>query len=190
MILPLIESEQFSNTDFTDNSFQKAEYDNCTFTNCNFTDADLSSITFIECEFDTCNFSNANIKHTTFREVDFMDCKLIGVQFQDCNPFLLSFGFSNCQLQFSSFYKLKLKGIKVVNCNLNQANFTETDLTNALFDNCDFKHAIFEHTILKSVDFSLSENIIFDPENNTITKAKFSKENVLGLLHHHQITIV
>ena len=105
-MLPLIDSQQFHNIDYTDNSFQRAEYDNCTFTNCNFSDADLSSVIFIECEFDTCNFSNAIIKNTTFREVNFIECKFIGMQFQDCNPFLLSFNFSNCQLQFTSFYKL------------------------------------------------------------------------------------
>lgn len=186
----LIDSQHFSNIDFTENPFKKAEYDNCTFTNCNFTEVDLSSVTFIECEFDTCNFSNANIKYTTFREVDFRDCKMIGLQFQDCNPFLLSFTFSNCQLQFSSFYKLKLKGIRFSNCNLNQVNFVEADLSNGLFDNCDFKHAIFEKTNLKNSDLSSSENFVINPENNTITRAKFSKENVLGLLYHYQISIV
>ncbi|HUH28615.1 pentapeptide repeat-containing protein [Gelidibacter sp.] len=190
MTLPYIDSEVFSTMDFTQNPFQKAEYDNCTFTNCNFTEADLSSTTFIECEFNTCNFSNANIKYSIFREVDFIDCKMIGLQFQECNPFLLSFNFSNCQLQFSSFFRLKLKGIKFSNCNLNQVNFAEADLSNGLFDNCDFKHAVFEQTNLKSSDLSSSENFIINPENNTITKAKFSKENVMGLLHHYQINIV
>lgn len=190
MTPPFIDSETFKNINFTENTLQKAEYDNCSFTNCNFTGTDLSSITFLECIFDTCNFSNANIKHTIFRDAEFTDCKLTGLQFQDCNPFLLSFNFTNCQLQFASFYKLKLKGTKFTNCNLHQANLTETNFMGALFDHCDFKHVVFERTNLSMADLSTSENFILNPENNTIRHAKFSKENVFGLLQHYQIDIV
>lgn len=190
MLLPLIESQEFSAMNFTDIKLEHAEYDNCTFTNCNFSEINLSSTLFIQCQFDTCNFSNAHLKATTFREVEFIDSKLTGLQFQDCNPFLLSFSFYNCQLQYASFYKLKIKETKFQNCNLNHVNFTETDVSNSLFDNCDFKHAIFESTSLRNSDLSTSQNFSIKPENNIILKAQFSRENVLGLLQHYQISVI
>ncbi|TDU40588.1 uncharacterized protein YjbI with pentapeptide repeats [Gelidibacter sediminis] len=186
----LIESTEFNNMNFSDMALQKAEYDYCTFTNCNFTGSDLSSITFIECVFDTCNLSNANIKNTIFRDAEFIDCKLTGVQFQDCNSFLLSFSFNNCHMQFASFYRLKLNETKFVNCNLNHSNFTETNLMASVFESCDFKHAIFDHTNLSKADLSTSENFILNPQHNNVKHTKFSKENVFGLLQHYQIDII
>lgn len=108
MELPLIDNQEFKNKNYTAHQLTKGEYSFCTFNNCNFENSDISNITFLECDFIGCNISNANVMRTTFNDVTFSNCKLVGVLFQNCNTFLLSFSFNDSILNLSSFYQLKL----------------------------------------------------------------------------------
>jgi hypothetical protein len=45
---------------------------------------------------------------TAFRDIKFKGCKMLGLNFEDCNEFGLSFNFENCSLNHSSFYKIKV----------------------------------------------------------------------------------
>ncbi|MBL4794503.1 MAG: Flp pilus assembly complex ATPase component TadA, partial [Pseudomonadales bacterium] len=45
---------------------------------------------------------------TALKAVQFLDCKLVGFNFNDCNDFLFSVDFENCNLSYSSFFELKL----------------------------------------------------------------------------------
>lgn len=183
------DSETFTKLDFNTTKIKKGEYDNCTFTNCNFENVHASNIQFLECEFIDCNFSNAIVTNTAFKEVSFINCKMIGVKFNECDPFLLQFSFKECQLNFSSFYKLKIQNTKFVNCNLQEVDFTETDVTNSLFDNCNLQKAIFENTILEKSDFKTAVGFLINPDSNRLKKAKFSKENIIGLLQQYNIIV-
>jgi fluoroquinolone resistance protein len=189
MINPTFEDEGFKGIDYSVDTLPKGEYERCSFVNCSFADVDLYNITFLECEFENCNFSMAKLNNTGLKSVTFENCKLVGVQFDRCNPFLLAMRFDNCQLNLSSFYKLKLKNTHFNNCMLHEADFTETDLTGSNFENCDLLNAIFDHTILEKTDFRSSFNYSIDPETNLIKKAKFSREGVSGLLDKYQIEI-
>ncbi|REE79897.1 uncharacterized protein YjbI with pentapeptide repeats [Lutibacter oceani] len=189
MNLPYIESKEFTGIDYNLEAFTKAEYDNCTFINCNFSNLDLSNYQFVECSFIDCNLSLCILKNTGLKELHFEKCKMVGINFNEVDPFLLQLKFTNCQLNLASFYKLKLKNSVFKNCSLNETDFNETDLTNALFNNCDFKLAIFDKTILEKADLSSSFHYAIDPEKNNIKKAKFSKEGLAGLLEKHQLII-
>ena len=183
------DSEVYSKIDFTKTKIKKGEYDNCTFINCNFEGIHASNIQFVECEFLECNFSNTIVKDTAFKEVNFINCKMIGVKFNECDPFLLQFTFKDCQLNFSSFYQLKIPNTKFSNCNLQEVDFTETDLSNAILDNCDLKLAIFDRTNLKKSDFRTAFNFELNPEENSLKGAKFSKDNLVGLLSVYKIIV-
>jgi len=185
----MIENQVFERIDYTLNSLPKGEYECCRFLNCNFYSADISNITFRECEFDGCDFSLVKIKNTSLNDVNFVSCKLLGVQFDDCNTFLLSFQFENCLLKLTVFNKLKLKKTQFKNCNLQEADFTETDLTSSLFDNCDLQRAIFHKTMLEKADFRTAFNYSIDPEQNRIKKARFSSMGIVGLLDKYGIVI-
>ena len=89
MVDNYFDSETYSKIDFITQQLKKGEYDNCTFTSCNFENVHVSNIQFVECEFINCNFSNAIVKNTAFKEVSFENCKLVGVKFNECDPFLL-----------------------------------------------------------------------------------------------------
>ena len=183
------QDKQFNSVDFTEKPLQLGEYENCTFENCIFTETNISDFSFDECLFKNCDLSNAKNTNTAFKDVQFENCKLIGLQFDACNPFLLGFRFIDCQLNLSSFYQLKIKGTFFKNCILHEVDFTECQLSGSTFDNCDFSGAMFGNTNLKKADFRTSLNFSIDPETNRIKGAKFTMENITGLLDKYDINI-
>ncbi len=114
----MTENEIFKEIDYTKNKLARDEYEKCAFMNCNFNNTDLSSVIFRDCEFDNCDFSLAKMKSTELNNIKFSNCKLLGVHFDDCNDFLLSFSFKPCLLKPSTFYNLNLNLTKFDNCNL------------------------------------------------------------------------
>jgi len=186
---PYIEDKIFERTDFAENALIKADYEHCIFVNCNLLNADLSDINFSECKFNGCDISLANISRTALRNIKFKDCKLLGLHFENCNPFLFTVDFENCILNLSSFYKLKLKKTKFKSSSLQEVDFAETDLSSSLFDNCDLAGATFDNTVLERVDFRTSYNYSIDLEKNRIKKAKFAMAGIAGLLNKYDIEI-
>ncbi len=187
--MKLIADTVFTKENYTAHPLTLAEYDNCTFIDCLFGDANLTGIIFTQCRFEGCNLSNANTKGTAFKEVAFINCKMLGLNFSVADPFLMTMGFSDCQLDLASFYRLKLKGTRFIKCSLREADLTEADFTNISFDGCDLAHAIFDNTILEKADFRSANNYSIDPEANRIKKAKFSLQGVPGLLTKYNIEI-
>jgi len=168
---------------------QTTEYDNCTFENCIFSGFDLSDFSFEECVFKNCDFSNAKINNTAFKTARFEGCKLIGLQFDECNPFLLAFQFIGCQLNLSGFYRVKMKNTFFKECILHEVDFTEAKLTGSTFENCDFTGTMFGNTNLEKVDLTTAFNFIIDPELNQVKGAKFSLQGLPGLLTKYEIKI-
>ena len=171
------------------NTLTKGEYENCIFNSCNFADSDLSEFKFIDCTFNGCNLSLMKLNKTAFRDVKFKDSKMLGLRFDTCNEFGLSFSFDGCQLNHSSFYKTKIKKTVFKNSQLQETDFAEADLTSSVFDNCNLTQAVFDHTTLEKADFRTSYNYSIDPEINGIKKAKFSILGISGLLDKYDIDI-
>lgn len=163
-------------------TLEKGEYESCHFIDCVFTNHNFSNFSFSDCTFERCDLSSSAVQNTSFKEVNFIDCKILGVQFENANPFLFEVEFNDCQLNLSSFYQVNLKQTNFNNCNLKEVDFTETNLSEAKFNNCDLSLAVFDQTDLSKADLSTAFQFIIDPTNNNVKKAKFSKEGVLGLL--------
>ena len=168
---------------------EKGEYESCHFIDCIFTGEKLSHFSFTECTFERCELSSIVNENTSFKEIKFIDCKMLGVQFENSNPFLFEVEFHNCQLNLSSFYQVNLKKTTFYNCNLSEVDFTESNLDSAKLIECDLSLAIFERTNLSSSDIRTSFNFIIDPTKNNVAKAKFSKQGALGLLSKFNIVI-
>lgn len=186
-------------TYFTDKEYQginysvdelaRGDYENCRFLNCFFNKVDLSNVTFIGCIFENCDLSMAKISNTAFRNTVFRGCKMLGLHFDECNKFMFSPEFEDCQINLSSFYKLSLKKIVFKDCSLQEIDFVEADLSGSIFDNCDLDKAMFDHTELSKADLRTSYNYSIDPEQNKIKKAKFAFPGVLGLLDKYEIEV-
>lgn len=114
---------------------------------------------------------------------------MLGLHFDSCNEFGLSFSFENCILNHSTFFKTKIKKTIFKNTQLQEVDFTECDLADSLFDNCDLTRATFDNTVIEKVDFRTSYNYSIDPEKNRIKKAKFSIHGISGLLEKYNLII-
>ncbi|HLP04372.1 MAG TPA: pentapeptide repeat-containing protein [Paludibacter sp.] len=185
----MIENKTFERIDFTTDKLIEDIYETCRFANCNFFQANLTNISFRECVFEDCDFSMASLKNTTLTDARFIGCKLVGVQFEECNPFLFSVDFENCILKLAVFYKVKLKKTRFKNCNMEEADFSGADLSSAVFDNCDLNRAVFQGANLEKADFRTAFRYSIDPELNRMAKARFSRMGIAGLLHKYRIEI-
>jgi fluoroquinolone resistance protein len=183
------EDRHLEKIDFTTSPLPIGEYDTCSFVGCNFSNADLRNFVFVECEFTECNFSVCRTENTSFKNARFNRCKLVGMRFDYCDPFLFQVNFEHCSLRLSSFYRLKLKHTTFESCGLEEVDFTEADLTGSTLSGCDIRFAAFNNTILEKVDFRNSFHWSIDPENNRIKGAKFSLNNIGGLLDKYKIVI-
>lgn len=184
-----VQDKQYTKKTFKSYQLSKTDFDSCTFTNCDFSDLDISNSEFLDCEFISCNLSNTRLKGSSFKQVYFKDSKLIGVKFNEVDPFLLQMKFSNCQLDFSSFYQLKIQYFHFDHCQMMEVDFTETDAQHCIFDKTNLKGAIFEGTNLQNANFTTAEDFVIDMDKNAISKAFFSKENVLNLLQKFKLNI-
>lgn len=180
-------SKQFKNLDIS--ALPIGEYEDCTFTSCVFSDADLSNYIFADSRFLQCDLSNAKLSGCAFRDVKFKDCKMMGLHFDECNTFSLSFNFDTCVLDYASFYKLKMKKTIFKNCRMTEVDFTETILSEASFEKCELSGAIFMRSNLEKADFRTAINFSINPQDNSIRKARFSSTGLAGLLHNYQIII-
>jgi uncharacterized protein YjbI with pentapeptide repeats len=179
----------FSKINNTLNPIVKGEYECCLFSGCDFSNSSVAGVKFIECEFENCNFSLTKLTSTTFIDAKFRNCKMLGLHFDSCNQLGLTVFFENCNLNHSSFYKLKIKKTVFKNIQLQEVDFTEGDISEAIFDNCDFTHAVFDNTNLEKADLLTSFNYSINPEKNRIKKAKFSLHGIPGLLNQYDIEI-
>lgn len=165
------------------------EFEDCVFDSCSFNQGDFTDSKFINCSFVDCDLSSAILARTSFQEVKFVQCKMMGLIFDGCDTFGLSFTFESCQLSYSSFFNLKITRTYFSDSILHQVDFSQTDLSDGVFNNCDLDRATFGQTLLEKADFRTSYNYIIDPENNKINKAKFSLSSITGLLAKYNIKI-
>ncbi len=184
-----IVDKTFDKLNFEENPLQHGDYEECEFNNCDFGGADLSRFVFIDCNFTGCNLAIARTAGTAFRNNHFRDCKLTGVQFSNCDTFLFAVSFDKCVLNLASFYKMKMKNSRMINCVMNEVDFTETDLTGSVIENCDLANTIFSQTNIEKADLRGSFNYSINPGVNRVKRARFSLAAVVGLLDHLEIRV-
>lgn len=179
----------FNKINFAEAPISKGEYEKCVFKNCNFFKGNLAEFIFIDCDFISCDLSMIEISSAAFNNVQLIDCKILGVHFETCNDFGFSVRFENCILDHSSFLGIKMNKTNFISCKMEEVDFAESDLTNSVFTDCDLKRAMFNRTNLTKADLSTSYNFSIDPEINKIKRAKFSVNNLSGLLDKYEIVI-
>jgi uncharacterized protein YjbI with pentapeptide repeats len=183
------EDLHYAGITYSTNEMNFQEFEGCSFSNCNFSECLFLAVTFIDCSFTDCDFSGTKVAHTAFRTVHFHSCKIKDVNFSMSDKLIFEVHFTDCILDFSKFYTLKLNGGTFTNCSLVAVDFMSADLTSVVFDRCDLYRAEFDKAIAIKTDFTTSRNYTIDPEKTKLKKAIFSKEEVKGLLFKHDILI-
>jgi fluoroquinolone resistance protein len=84
---------------------------------------------------------------------------------------------------------MRLANTVFKDCSMKEVDFVEADLTGASFRNCDLGRAVFSRTNLQKADFRTAFNFSIDPEKNKLKKARFSLQNVTGLLGKYGIVV-
>ncbi|MFZ4523550.1 MAG: pentapeptide repeat-containing protein [Bacteroidales bacterium] len=189
MLKALHEKLTFTKVDYTNTKLSDVEFDSCIFVNCNFTKTDLSNIDFLDCKFQDCIFSMVKLNNTGLKSASFAGCKLMGIDFTKCKDFLLSFRFDRCSLDYSNFYKKKIRSTVFNECSIREVEFSEADLTSSSFLLCDLTRTVFQHTVLEKADFRSARNFSIDLETNRVKGAKFSSAGVIGLLDKYQVIV-
>jgi len=184
-----IKDTTFEKEDYQKTLFLYNEFEHCRFSHCNLSEQDLSNVQFVDCEFSSCNVSMSKLYNATLSNVQFTDCKLLGLHFEDGNRFGLSFSFDHCQLDYASFYKLKIPRTVFRKSQCKEVDFTECDLNHAVFDDCNLLLARFDRSTLEWVDFRTSYNFSIDPQINKLKKARFPLSGIAGLLDKYDIII-
>ena len=133
----------------------KGEYEGCTFNNCIFANQDFSEFKFIACAFNSCNLSMMKLNKTVFQDIKFTDCKMLGLRFDLCHDFGLSFSFDHCQLNHSSFYKTKIKKTVFKNTQLQETDFADADLTMPFLTIAAWSKLLLTTPYLKKLTFEL-----------------------------------
>lgn len=187
--MPYFDDQLFEKLDYTSLPLAAGNYENCRFSHCNFAESDLARINFTDCEFDECNLSMVNLVEAQLYGVSFRHCKMLGVKFEYCNPNLFSVTFSDCMLDHSTFFRMKMKKTLFRNCRLHEVDFTETILHEAFFDDCDLLGATFSYTQLQKANLSTAFNFSIDPDANQLKKTIFSRDNLTGLLGKYDLVI-
>lgn len=175
----LVDNKIYRDLDFKKKPLKKGEYEDCKFNGCDLSNTDLADIKFVDCKFTACDLSLAKVTNTAFRGVTFRGCKMLGLRFDTCNEFGLSFSFDDCSLNHSTFFQTKLR----------KTGFKDSQMHEVDFAGCDLAGAVFDNTIIEKTDFRTSYNYSIDPENNRMKKAMFSIPGVVGLLDKYDILI-
>jgi uncharacterized protein YjbI with pentapeptide repeats len=135
-----------------------------------------------------------HVKSSQFSSVQFEGCKVIGINWTEASwqkgGFFRLIDFHDCTLNYSSFFGLKLKGIKITQSTAREVDFGETDLTAGVFDHTDFSGSIFMHTDLTEADFTTATNYSISAKNNTLKKTKFALPEAMSLLYSLDIILV
>lgn len=181
--------ETFEKVNYQEKPLHRGDYENCEFKNCDFSGAQLTDVKFIDCSFISSDLSNLMIKNVALNNVKFSGCKMLGFHFDRCHPFGLSFGFTDCILDYATFYQLKIMKTIFKNCSIREGDFTEADLSHAVFEQCDLDKVIFDNTILDQADLRTAYHFSLNMEKNKAKKAKFAIPGVLGLLSKYDIVI-
>lgn len=188
-----IEGESFKTQDYSKREFTFKEIVDTQFVRCDFAEAFFNECRFSRCTFTKCDLSMLKVKSSRFSDVQFESCKAIGINWTEASwaksGFFRLIDFDDCAINYSSFFGLKLKKMRLTNCVAHEVDFGEADLTEAVFTGTDLTGSIFMHTTLTGADFVGAANYSISPALNTLKKTRFALPEAMSLLYNLDIII-
>jgi uncharacterized protein YjbI with pentapeptide repeats len=197
--MPVLDAETrhtekvFREEDLEQVQVASSEFHECTFVRCSFVEAVLRTCRFIDCTFQQCDLSLVRVPGSTFSLTRFEESKMIGIDWTRGDWAATGLGepirFSKCAISHSTFIGLSLRGIKIRDCLALDVDFRDADLSQADFTGTDLSGSLFANTNLAEADLSAARNYHIAPEQNVLTKAKFSLPEAMSLLYNLDIDL-
>ena len=192
-----------SNTDYTSKVFsgvdakkvavQRSVFDDCRFLDCDLSFARIADCRFRDCEFENSNLSSVSCDKSKMIGASFRHCKVTGIDWTTLDWSSYRLGspvlFEWCDISFSSFNSLMLRGLCLRDCKAHDVDFSDCDLKGAEFCRTDFRDSRFSSCRLDRCNFRGATNYFVDPLENSIEKAQFNSPEVLSLLTSFNIEI-
>ncbi|KAF1004570.1 MAG: hypothetical protein GAK28_03947 [Luteibacter sp.] len=177
-----------------DTVFEGIRFEGCTFRQCHFDRSTFSRCRFRDCEFIDCHLDLIRIGGTLFAESRFTDCRMLGIDWTRGHwpsvqlPETLRF--ERCLLNDSSFFGLRLEGIRLLACRALNVDFTDADCADADFAGTELRDAMFRHTRLTGANFVDAIDYTIDIRQNDVRRARFSLPEAASLLRGLDIDLV
>lgn len=165
-----------------------AEYYDCTFRNCDFHELMISNTRFENCEFIECNFSLAVFTNAVYDAI-FDHCHMLGCSFAGLNAFSGGLQFIGCNLNYSNYSQIRMKGMHFSECQMMEASFADAEVKNSTFAACNLERTDFDGADITQCDFATSYNYTVNPTRTKLRKARFSKDQLEGLVAHLGIVV-
>lgn len=186
-------NQNIQDLDFSKEKLESKEFDNCIFIECNFSETTFFKCKFYECLFKSCNLSLVDFSQSSFFDTVFENSKAIGINWTKANwpkvKLSSPLQFYQCTLNYSSFFGLYIREIRIEECIAEEVDFREADCASANFKQTDFLNAQFMKTNLEKADFTDAIQYHIDVFSNSIKGAKFSVPEAMNLLNCLEIEI-
>ncbi|SHI15382.1 pentapeptide repeat-containing protein [Ferrimonas marina] len=188
------DDQTFRQVQASGQAWQGITFDQCQFIDCDFSEIQWHRCVFIDCQFLRCNLNLAQLGFSQFREVAFEHCRMLGLDWTRVNwPRLVPFApirFDQCLLSESSFAGLKLNGLQMVECKAHNVDFQQGHFVEADFQHSDFSGSIFHQSNLTLANFAEAQNYRINLYDNTLSGARFTRFDALGLLEDLDIELL
>ncbi len=117
----------FTNVSFEDVAIQLCFYDFCEFHNCRFKASDIRYSVFAGSLFKDCEFSDSEILHTNFNGAK-----------------IFNTSFHSCDLYYSSFISSGIQDSEFRDCNLKKVSYGASNRYNVSFKYSNYEEAEFD----------------------------------------------
>ena len=181
-------SENFKDN-WSNRILERVEFCGCRFTNCVFERTVFSGCAFEDCEFESCDLTLASIVGSSFSSVVFRDSKLHGIAWHQAG-FSFDASFLDSQLDYSSFFGMKLNKTRFTGSRLTEVTFVDAVAREADFSRCELKGTVFLQTDLIRAKFTGARNYAIDVRENQVKGATFDLPEAVSLLSYFGIKIV
>jgi uncharacterized protein YjbI with pentapeptide repeats len=182
------EDRQFASLACQDAELKDIEFFQCRFDGCQFLRSTFRHCRFEQCVFEKCDLSLLKVPESSFIGVRFLHAKMLGIDWtQAATP--LTLAHQGCNISHSTFTRLSLQRMEMVECVAREVDLTGTNLTRANLGKTDFLGSRFVDTNLSYADFSKAVNYAIDPTKNRLNRAVFSLPEAVSLLSAFDIVL-
>lgn len=168
--------------DLEERSLEDKSFSHCTFTRVRLPRGSLRECRFDDCTFVACDLSMVRLDGTALRTVVFQGCRLLGIDWTAARRLSFDVRMEDCAVSYGVFVEMKLRGMKMINCQAHELNLTDADLRDDCFSGTDLRGTHFENTCLVGADLERAKEYLLDPRRNRLGETRLSLEGALASL--------